>query len=117
MGPRIRPFDDPSKADTFDTLEFSDGRVYERFSRPRLVAGRVAGRVWSFRDVIARHWAVASLRESEHKFKMLFESANDAILIMNETAFLDCNPVSDNIYGAPRETIIGESLAHFSPER
>ena len=63
MEPRIRLFNDPSKADTFDTLEFSDGRVYERFSRPQLVAGRVAGRVWSFRDVTpARHWAVASLR-------------------------------------------------------
>ena len=115
--PRIRIFNDPSKADTFDTLEFTDGRVYERFSRPQLVADRVVGRVWSFRDVTARHWAVASLRESEHKFKMLFESANDAILIMNETAILDCNQVSETMYGSPREKIIGQSLTHFSPEQ
>lgn len=117
MQSRIRQFNDTSKADTFDTLEFADGSVYERFSRPQLVEGRVVGRVWSFRDVTARHWAVASLRESEHKFKTLFESANDAILIMNETVFLDCNQVSETMYGCPREKIIGESLAHFSPER
>ena len=91
MQTRVRYFNDTSKAETFDTLEFTDGRVFERFSRPQLVAGRVVGRVWSFRDVTARHWAVASLRESEHKFKMLFETANDAILIMNEKVFLDCN--------------------------
>lgn len=116
MQARIRNFNDSSKADTFDTLEFADGRVYERFSRPQLVDGRVVGRVWSFRDVTARYWAVASLRDSEHKFKMLFESANDAILIMDETAFLDCNKVTEAMYGRPREKIIGESFVHFSPE-
>ena len=117
MQSRIRSFNDTSKADTFDTLEFADGRVYERFSRPQLVDGVVVGRVWSFRDVTGRHWAVASLRESEHKFKMLFESANDAILIMNETLFLDCNQVSEIMYGCPRESIVGESFLRFSPER
>jgi PAS domain S-box-containing protein len=117
MQSRIRSFSDTSKADTFDTLEFADGRVYERFSRPQLVDDAVVGRVWSFRDVTARHWAVASLRESEHKFKMLFESANDAILIMNETVFLDCNQVSEIMYGCPREQIVGASFLRFSPER
>lgn len=116
MQTRVRHFNDPSKSDTFDTLEFADGRVFERFSRPQLVAGRVVGRVWSFRDVTARHWAVASLRESEHKFKMLFESANDAILIMNEKVFLDCNQVAEVMYGCPRGKIIGQSPGHFSPE-
>jgi PAS domain S-box-containing protein len=116
MQTRIRHFSDTSKADTFDTLEFTDGRVYERFSRPQLVGGRVVGRVWSFRDVTARHWAVASLRESEHKFKMLFETANDAILIMNENNFLDCNQVTETMYGSPRDKIIGESPVRFSPK-
>jgi PAS domain S-box-containing protein len=113
MQTRIRHFNDTSKADTFDTLEFADGRVFERFSRPQLVEGRVVGRVWSFRDVTARHWAVASLRESEHKFKTLFETANDAILIMNDQVFLDCNRMAEVMYGSPREKIIGESPVIF----
>lgn len=117
MQTRIRHFSDTTKADTFDTLEFTDGRVYERFSRPQLVAGRVVGRVWSFRDVTARHWAVASLRESEHKFKTLFETGNDAILIINEQGYLDCNQMTEIIFGCPREEIIGETPARFSPER
>ena len=91
--------------------------MFERLSRPQIVADRVVGRVWSFRDVTARHWAVASLRESEHKFKTLFETANDAILIMNDRVFLDCNRIAEVIYGRPREKIIGASPVQFSPER
>jgi PAS domain S-box-containing protein len=117
MQTRIRHFSDTSKADTFDTLEFADGRIFERFSRPQLVGDRVVGRVWSFRDVTARHWAITSLRESEHKFKTLFDTANDAILIMNDRVFLDCNRMAEVMYGSPREKILGESPVNFSPER
>lgn len=41
-----------------DLLELSDGRVFERTSRPQRVGVRVVGRVWSFRDVTAQRRAV-----------------------------------------------------------
>jgi diguanylate cyclase (GGDEF)-like protein/PAS domain S-box-containing protein len=34
-----------------DTLEFTDGRVFQRLSKPQYVSGDVVGRVWSFSDV------------------------------------------------------------------
>ncbi|UZQ55576.1 PAS domain S-box protein [Trichothermofontia sichuanensis B231] len=41
-------------AQGYDRFELKDGRVFERHYRPQYLAGKVVGRVWSFREVTER---------------------------------------------------------------
>ncbi|OQW92164.1 MAG: hypothetical protein BWK79_15260, partial [Beggiatoa sp. IS2] len=55
------------------------------------------------------------LRESEHRFRTLFESANDAILLIEQGKFVDCNPKTLEIFHCHREWIIGQPPDILSP--
>ncbi len=58
-----------SSAESFDTLNFKDGRVFERLSRPLIQDGKPNGRVWSFRDITSRKQAEAREKELQGKLE------------------------------------------------
>ncbi|MBA4390716.1 MAG: hypothetical protein C0399_07245, partial [Syntrophus sp. (in: bacteria)] len=64
----------------------------------------------------ARMRTEEALRESELKFRTLFDSANAAIFIMKDYLFFDCNRKTLEIFCCGKEDIIGRSPMDFSPE-
>jgi diguanylate cyclase (GGDEF)-like protein/PAS domain S-box-containing protein len=64
-----------------DTVEFNDGRVFQRFSKPQVIDGEVVGRVWSFNDVTTQKLLEADLE------RMAFY--DDLTGLANRALFLD----------------------------
>ena len=91
-------------------------RTVEVHSRPLREGGKIVGVLGISRDLTDRKHKEDVLRESEAKFRTLFESANDAIFLMDQYIFIDCNQKTLEMFGCTREQIIGQSPYRFSPE-
>ena len=62
-----------SPQESFDLIEFADGRVFERFSRIQFVNGRNVGRVWSLRDITEHRRLFQAAVEAAEERKLLLE--------------------------------------------
>ena len=69
----------------------------------------------SIRYAIKRKQAEEEVRYSEEKFRTVFESANDAIFLMDEDTFIDCNPKTEEMFACSREEILQKKPYEFSP--
>ena len=100
--------------ETYDLINFKDGRVFERFSKPQYLDDRVMGRVWSFRDITDRVKAEAALKKSEANYRRLVETANEGIWAVDrEVRTIYVNQLMADMLGYSQEEMQGRPVMDF----
>ena len=101
-----------------DETCLKDGRTLDRYSAPMFGAeGRYYGRVWYFRDITVRKQAEEALKESEQKFRTIFDKANDGMFLLDlETRkFLMCNAMCLQMLGYAQEEFLNLEISDIHP--
>ncbi len=66
-------------------------------------------------EALAVQRGAAATREGEKRYRTLFESADDAIFLMDDERFVECNPKTTQVFRCRPEDILGKPPADFSP--
>ena len=68
------------------------------------------------REITGRKRAEEALRRSETKFRALYDTTSDAVMLLAENTFLDCNKAALDVFGcANREEFCSKHPADLSP--
>jgi len=72
--------------------------------------------LWSLIDVTKSKQSEWALKESEMRFRTLFESNSDAVMLLGDSGFLNCNQATLKIFGCSTvEGFCTRALAELSP--
>jgi len=96
-----------------------DGRIIPVEINARLVETREGRVILTLcRDISERRQAENALKESEERFRLIAETASDAIITIDkESTILYANPATEQIFGYTADELLGQKLTMLMPER
>ncbi|MGH9443793.1 MAG: PAS domain-containing protein [Thermoanaerobaculia bacterium] len=109
------------EAESVDTLEFKDGRLFERRSKPRWDGNKTAGRVWSFRDITDLVRTERELSRAVSRVRAALDATADGLLIVDlEGNLVDFNRKAVEMWGIPHDIVVsldaGRLREHILPQ-
>ena len=96
-------------------LKYADGSLHSNIVSKATYNddnGNLMGMVGFYTDITGRNRAEEALRESEERYRLLFNSANDAVFVHQPSAegkpskFIEVNDIACKMYGYTREELL-----------
>lgn len=98
----------PSQSDieSYDVLELKDGRFFAHYAKPQRLGKKIIGRVWSVWDITESKRTEDALRMSETRFRMLAETTDAIIFLIQDMRLCYVNPAAEIVTGYRREELL-----------
>ncbi|MDO9325871.1 MAG: PAS domain S-box protein [Methanoregula sp.] len=95
-----------------DIVEFSDGRVYDRYTAPVIDrSGCNHGRIWTFRDISEQKAGEAEIKAAQDQFELIFNTSPDIAVIarLDDGRIVTVNEGFTAVTGYTRNEAIGKT--------